>query len=218
MNRTDALALHLVEYGYAAAEAEADYESTQRAFAATMSRVFERLAASPGDPLWLGIVETIEPGSSAWMDAFGPSVVCLAEAANWWPGTERLSLGDTRVRAVPVEAFGREWKQIEALVGEGLYPAFDPFLFIRYPGGDVCLLETVGHEGTAFCRLPEADRATGTWLESLGFSRGELLDYATLSAGESPLCGTRSRAELIEIFGEELVLSLDQKASRTGPA
>lgn len=218
MNPTDALALHLVEYGYAVAEADADYESTQRAFTATMNRVFERLAAQPGEPLWLGIVETIEPRSSAWMDAFGPSVISLAEAANWWPGTERLSLGDTRVRAVPVEAFGREWKQIEALIGEGLYPAFDPFLFIRHPGGDVCLLETVGHEGTAFCRLPADDHATAAWLESLGFSRTDAEDPTSAAFEASVLCGTRSRAELVEIFGEELVLSLDQKASRAGPA
>lgn len=205
---------HLVEYGYAAAEPEGSDDASLQAFSSTMNRVFARLIEQPGEPLWLGIVETLEPGSSAWMDAFGTSVVCLAEAANWWPGTERLSLGETRVRAVPVEAFGRDWKRIEALVGEGLYPAFDPFLFSRHPEGDLCRVETVGHEGTAFCRLPEGDSATGSWLESLGFSRGDLVP---VSAEPSPLCGVRSREELVEIFGEESVAFLESK-SRNKPA
>ena len=128
------------------------------------------------------------------------------------PGTERLTLGDTRVRAVPADAFGRDWKQIEALVGEGLYPAFDPFLFSRHPEGDLCRLETIGHEGVAFCRIREDDSALGGWLESLGFSAAEERWCPPGEGGEHRLCGTHSRDELVEIFGEESVSWIEGKA------
>ena len=207
------LSSRLIEYGYAAEETDDD-ESTQHAFTTTMNRVFERLVAQARGPLWLGIVETLEPGSSAWMDAFGDPVVSLAEGASFWPGTERLSLGDTRVRAVPVEAFGRDWKNVEALTGEGFYPAFDPFLFCRRPEGDLCLLQTVGHEGMASCLVSEDDLPTGQWLESLGFSRADGPWEAPSGPGDPPLCGVSSRAKLVEIFGEESVASIERRAGK----
>jgi hypothetical protein len=208
---------HLVEYGFSIAEGGDDLDHSEIAFASTMNRVFERLLGHAGDPVWLGIVETLEPGSSAWMEVFSDAVVSLAPAANWWPGTERLSLGDTRVRAVPAAAFGWSWQRICELVGEGFYPAFDPFLFSRHPGGDLCRIETVGHEGIATCRVPEADAATGRWLESLRFVRAEHPWEAPTEGEPHRLCGVRSRAELVEIFGEELVSSLDERASRKQP-
>ncbi len=209
---------HLIEYGFSVAEGGEDLDHSEMAFASTMNRVFEHLLGHVGDPVWLGIVETLEPGSSAWMEAFGEAVVNLAPAANWWPGTERLSLGDTRVRAVPAEAFEWDWQRITTLVGEGLYPAFDPFLFSRHPGGDLCRVETVGHEGIAACRVPEDDAATGRWLESLGFSRAEHPWEPPEATAIHRLCGVRSRGELVEIFGEELVSSLEKRGSLIRPA
>jgi len=191
---------HLVVCGYSTEEHDEEGQSPL-AFAALMNRVFTRLLASPGDPLWLGIVEVNAPGSSAWLDAFGDAVICLEEAANWWPGTERLSPGDVRVRALPAAAFGQDWSRIEALVGEGLYSAFDPFLFSRHPEGDLCRALTVGHEGTAFCFLPGSDAATAIWLESLGFSEAGELVLTPDAAGRNVLCGVRSPRELAEIFG-----------------
>ncbi len=183
-------------------------ERSPLAFAALMNQVFARVLALPGEPLWLGIVEVMEPGSSSWLDAFGDAVICLEEGANWWPGTVRLSLGDVRVRALPAEAFGSDWSRIQALVGEGFYPAFDPFLFSRHPAGDHCWLETVGHEEIACCFLPEGDSATAQWLESVGFSPPEPLEPA---AGPSVVCGVLSRLELLESFGEESVAWLERR-------
>jgi hypothetical protein len=210
----DALTLHLVEYGYAFVETDEEPGSAPAGFTSTMSQVFERLLRQAGEPLWLGIVETIEPGSSAWMDVFGASVVTLCEGANWWPGTDRLSLGDARVRAISAEAFGRDWKQIEALVGEGFYEAFDPFLFRRgpVPGRDLCVLHTIGHEGMASCLVRKDDPGTGQWLESLDFWPAAGPWESLPDAGGQALCGVRSRAELVEIFGEESVLWIEQKA------
>jgi hypothetical protein len=205
---------HLIACGYSTQDHDDEDERSALAFSAVLDRVFERLLARPGDPLWLGIVEVNEPGSSAWMDAFGDAVISLEEAANWWPGTERLSLGDVRVRAIPAEAFGREWARIKELAGEWLYPAFDPFLFSRYPEGDLCRVETVGHEGIACCRLPESDAGTALWLESLGFSKADKLDPAPLGPGKNVLCGVRSRGELVEIFGEESVAWMIADARR----
>lgn len=202
---------HLVACAYQAPGHDGDEERAPLAFADLLNQVFSRVLALPGDPLWLGIVEVMEPGSSAWLDALGDAVICLEEAANWWPGTERLSLGDVRVRAVPAEAFGRDWTRIEALVGEGFYPAFDPFLFSRRPDGDHCRLETVGHEGIACCVLPEGDSATARWLESLGFASPERLDPVPVGPEKNVVCGVRSRRELVEIFGEESVASLERR-------
>src|SRR4051812_48819000 len=106
-----------------------------------MNQVFSRVLSSSGDPLWLGIVEVGKRGSSAWLDVFGDAIISLEEAANGWRGTVRLARGDVRVRAPPAEAFGRDWARIEALVGEGFYPGFDPFLFSRHPEGDLCRVE-----------------------------------------------------------------------------
>ena len=192
---------HLVVCGYSD-QAHDDEAPSSPPFAALMSQVFARLLALPGDPLWLGIVEVNEPGSSAWLDALGDAVICLEEGANWWPGTERLSPGDVRVRAVPAEAFGRDWSRIEAMVGEGLYAAFDPFLFSRHAEGDLCRVLTVGHEGTAFCVLPESDPATAAWLEELGFSGAGPFEPSPGGDGKNVLCGVRSARELAEIFGE----------------
>jgi hypothetical protein len=192
---------HLVVCGYSTEDHDEEGQSPV-AFAALMSRVFSRLLALPGEPLWLGVVEVSSPGSSAWLDAFGDAVIVLEEGANWWPGTERLSPGDVRVRAIPVEAFGKDWSRIEALVGEGLYSAFDPFLFSRHAAGDLCHALTVGHEGTAFCVLPESDAGTLAWLESLGFSGTGAFEPATDATGKNVLCGVRTARELAEIFGE----------------
>lgn len=210
----------LLEYGFSVADLDLDLDRdldddearSEAAFSSTLNRVFERLIARSGDPLWLGIVETIEPGSSAWMDVLGTSVVTLSERANWWPGTERLSLGDTRVRAVPVEAFGRAWQSLKAPMGEGFYPAFDPFLFSRYRDGDLCVLQTVGHEGMASCLVAEDDVEVAQWLRSLGFSRADSRWQAPSGAGAHRLCGVRSRDELVEIFGEESVAWIERKA------
>jgi hypothetical protein len=191
---------HLVVLGYSTEDHDEEGQSPL-VFAALADRVFAHLLELPGDPLWLGIVEVNSPGSSAWLDAFGDAVICLEEGANWWPGTERFSPGDVRVRALPVEAFGREWSRIEAMVGEGLYPAFDPFLFSRHPGGDLCRVFTVGHEGTAFCVLPESDSATAIWLESLGFLAAGGFEPTLDAAGRNRLCGVRSDSELVAIFG-----------------
>ena len=191
---------HLVVCGYSD-EAHDDDAPSSPPFAALMSQVFTRLLASPGDPLWLGIVEVNEPGSSAWLDAFGDAVICLHEGANWWPGTERLSPGDVRVRALPVEAFGRQWSTIEAIVGDGLYAAFDPFLFSRHGEGDLCRLLTVGHEGTAFAVLPEGDPVTALWLEGLGFSGTGPFEASRGGHGKNVLCGVRTPEELEAIFG-----------------
>ncbi|MEP7124910.1 MAG: hypothetical protein ABJE95_28535 [Byssovorax sp.] len=192
---------HLVLLGYSTVEHDHDGPASM-AFEALMSRVFTHLLSLPGDPLWLGIVEVLSPGSSAWLDAFGDEGMVLEEGANWWPGTERLSPGDVRVRAIPVDAFGRAWSRIDATVGEGLYSAFDPFLFSRHPGGDLCHLLTVGHEGTAICALSESDSATARWLESVGFSDAGAFEPTLDRAGKSVLCGVRSAREQAEIFGE----------------
>ncbi len=205
--------LHLVEHGYASPDLEEGEEPIPEAFAALVNRVFERLVGQASDPLWLGIVETLEPGSSAWMDAaFGASVVSLEERASWWPGTERLSLGDTRVRAVPVESFGRDWRNLGAAMDEGFYAAFDPFLFSRHPEGDLCVLQTVGHEGMASCLLAEGALDASRWLESMGFSRADDPWQPPSGAGEHRLCGARTRADLVEIFGEESVVWIERKA------
>jgi hypothetical protein len=208
----------LVACGYQAPGHDDDdaEERAPLAFAALMNQVFARVLALPGDPLWLGVVEVMEPGSSSWLDALGDAVICLEEGANWWPGTERLSLGDVRVRALPAAAFGRDWSRIQALVGEGFYPAFDPFLFSRHPGGDRCCLETVGHEGIACCVLPEGDTATAEWLESVGFSPPERLDPLPVGPGTSVVCGVRSPRELAAIFGEESVSALQRRSRSPG--